>query len=77
MQKNFDLRFLLALVTIAGTYALATIVVLSDPNNVPDWVVALVSSTSAAVISYYFGYKNGNGTTTTTGPGTTTTTTVR
>lgn len=61
-MSAFDPKWVLAFLTILGTFFMVGTVVLNDPANVPDWIIALVSSTSAAVISYYFGYKNGNGT---------------
>lgn len=85
-KSRRDPRWVLATLCILGAFALqATLTWRGDEQDMPAWVVGLVS----AVVSYYYGARNGKNphpselpptdeeTVTTTKPGETTTTTTR
>ena len=58
LGRPWDPRAALALLAVLGGIAIQVMILLSpSADSMPNWIVALVSSTT----SYYFGAKNGSG----------------
>lgn len=75
-MSRFDPKWWLACLALVGSFSIQALLLWQgNVNDMPPWIVGLVS----AIVAYYFGYQSANGPTTTTtttreGGGTTTTT---
>ncbi len=57
-MNRFDPRGVLAVIAVISAFALqGYMTYMGNGEDMPSWVVSLVS----AVVAFYFGYKSGNG----------------
>ena len=59
LGRPWDPRAFIAIISVIGAIAIQIYILadVDDLHSMPNWIVALVSSTT----SYYFGAKNGSG----------------